>query len=219
VDSNGNLVAGAVPLYSYSYTPSHATENADGVLKIVKNKSFVGTDSNGDLKEATLPSATASQRGIIKTVVNASVVGTDAEGNLIEGSIDTSISAADILKVAKAIYPVGTVLISIDGSLDPNTKFPGTTWESFGSGRCLWGASTSNEIGSDLDWLLPQHTHGYTKPTTKASENMYTNTDYFNSIGSTSDSTAAWPPNDDSHIGDDIVRPNSIGVIFWKRTA
>lgn len=53
VNGSGQLVAGNAPMYSY--TPTHATAAAAGVLKTVANASFVGTDANGDLIAVTPP--------------------------------------------------------------------------------------------------------------------------------------------------------------------
>lgn len=74
----------------------------------------------------------------------------------------------------------------------------------------------NSDLGRKLDWLLPQHRHGYTAPSQSSNEDLYTNTNYHDSVSQTSGTTDPWPGNDDAHKGD-IVRPPSIAVSFWMR--
>lgn len=76
----------------------------------------------------------------------------------------------NFIELIKMLYPVGHILITTD-STNPGTLYPGTTWESWGSGRMPLGIDSSNEsynapgiTGGSYDTTLavanlPSHTH------------------------------------------------------------
>ena len=71
VNGSGQMVAGNAPIYSNP----HATESAQGTIKIIKSATIVGTDANGDLKAGPKSVGSATQPIYL-----------DASGNFVAGN-------------------------------------------------------------------------------------------------------------------------------------
>ena len=83
--------------------------------------------------------------------------------------------------------------------------------------RLIWTPTTNDanqELGANLKWLIPQHSHQYT------AISLGITTEYGGSgkgkISSMSANTGVYPPAGSSHIGE-IVRPPAYTVTFFKR--
>lgn len=75
----------------------------------------------------------------------------------------------DFKDIFNAIYPVGSIYISGDGTMDPNVKFVGTTWKRFDNDFFLMSStdkSTSLGVnastrGSNTISEVPRHNHSF----------------------------------------------------------
>ncbi len=139
-----------------------------------------------------------------------------------------------------SIYPVGSVYISTTNydSLPAIFTSGGRTWTKIGSGACLWGATSSSDMGSSINGSLPNITGTFSgagqtsgsvtdNNRTKRTGAFYvakarggvkiTNSDEFDDLmgfeASRSNSIYS------ATAGTNVVRPTSIGVTFWQRTS
>jgi hypothetical protein len=143
--------------------------------------------------------------------------------------------SAYIKIMSKCPFPVGSVYISI-GNSNPSTIWSGTTWDQLATGTTLWNTTTGG--GTALRGALPSlpeptvadaGAHNHTVAVSLES-NIYTaNGNYwgkpYNSTRTTS--TAGNHTHSVSFASgtvygmssDDTVRPTSIAVCMWQRTA
>ena len=125
------------------------------------------------------------------------------------------------------IYPVDSIYITVSSTFNPNEVFEGTTWTVIGNGRCLWGcANNPTDVGKTLNGIFPKHYHEYYDETTEIWEQ-------FDSHGSTSGTQKPAITKHEKYLAEtrnttssvsgidagNTLRPPSIGVIFWRRTA
>ena len=120
-------------------------------------------------------------------------------------------------------YPVGSIYITVDPNFNPGTAWGGT-WVSIGAGRVLWGAEDNSQLGTNLSGLMPNHYHEF-------SISMHDQGSEGNAIecdagrdavkGTYSGTTGNGTMNSgvtNVSFGN-TLRPPSVGVKFWKRTA
>ena len=121
-------------------------------------------------------------------------------------------------------YPVGSIYITVNPNFNPGTAWGGT-WVSIGSGRCLWGAENS-DLGNDLSGILPNHKHSVNIDIA-GSDTGDPNKDDApldpgKNIAHTYHATSENPSSSSLPSGitaGNTLRPPSVGVKFWKRTA
>ena len=101
-------------------------------------------------------------------ILNKTIQYEDLSDDCIAHFDPTSSSGTQILKqIVNALFPVGSLYMSI--GVNPNTKFPGTTWVRQTGGVLYMGANSAEEgqsTGSDTVTLttnnLPRHRHTVT---------------------------------------------------------
>lgn len=132
-------------------------------------------------------------------------------------------------------FPVGGIYISIDNT-DPSTVWTGTTWALLTTGATLWGTATGG--GEELAGQLPalpsistnstgSHTHtvsgsrttGYYVPSGSYYGKDETTTQTTSSAGSHTHTVSYGASNVYGKSTGTVVRPTSIAVCMWQRTA
>lgn len=136
-----------------------------------------------------------------------------------------SVYVSEGMRIVNTVYPVGSIIENASSSFDPNTAFPGTTWERI-KGKVLVGVdesdtdfSSAGKTGGEKTHKLiidemPKHSHEYYSPIVQQVQATNTGTTYGNynkayKIGTTS-------------AGGDSAHNNLqpyVTVYIWKRTA
>ena len=152
------------------------------------------------------------------------------------GSADTEPTLA--MAYYDTVYPIGSVLTSIDPNFDPNTQYEGQTWEKIAEGRVLMGADGNHAIGTTAEAGLPNIT-GTARPALRSGgypSMVDTATGAFYRTDANGYITSSSGTNTDSnykgtHIhldasrsnpiygNSDTVQPPAYFVYHWKRTA
>ena len=131
----------------------------------------------------------------------------------------------------KDVYPVGSVYITMNADI-PAAFRVGMTWVKLTEGRCLWNA-TNDQLGADLPEILKvaDHTHFVAGAKQNASKfDGTTAVSQVSNIASGNMDYQLFGSNDtptlgktsgivDSKSSSDHLRPASIGVAMFKRTA
>lgn len=136
---------------------------------------------------------------------------------------DRTLTESLCAEIVDLVYPVGSIYLSMN-YLNPSTIFPGTKWESFGSGRMLMGAhdifTVGSEGGSSTVTLtpdnMPQHEHQYTKAGTVSLALDAGIEDIVLATPGSVDSTT-FAGHDEDTIAPIQVLPPYVAVHFWKR--
>ena len=132
------------------------------------------------------------------------------------------------------IYPVGSVYITMNADVPAAFKV-GMTWVKLTEGRCLWNA-TNDQLGEDLEQGLPSlpsitgssHSHsisikhatpGHGSGPIMTIEGCYTNSTGSSTYNTESSSVSVNVGSSDVYGKTKVVRPPSIGVSMFKRTA
>lgn len=145
------------------------------------------------------------------------------------GSADTEPTLA--MAYYDTIYPIGSVLTSIDPNFDPNTQYEGQTWVRFANGRTLIGVdeddsdfvSAEIEMGEKVHTLtvseMPSHNHDIVYYNGAVSDYLGgSNANYGLSDGSKTGVYSNVITNTGGSEAHNNIQP-SITVFFWKRTA
>lgn len=125
-------------------------------------------------------------------ILNGTIQYEDLSQDCINHFDPTSSAGTQILKnIVNALFPIGSLYMSI--GVNPNTKFPGTTWVRQTGGVLYMGANSAEEgtsTGSDTVTLttsnLPRHRHSVT-PTGSVSSTASTS-----GSGSVNTSDVSW---------------------------
>ena len=181
---------------------------------------FIGSDIPtwlGDFNSAM----TAIDSGINAAATSASGAATDAAA--------AQKTANDALKAANSCpFPVGSIYLSVTNT-NPSVTFPGTAWQSIGSGRVLQGADSTHAAGSTIEAGLPNitgkidHNYGETHGLLSGA--------FAATYGETKILRADWTSGNDDAISFDAsrsssvygksntVQPPAFVVNMWQRTA
>lgn len=149
------------------------------------------------------------------------------------GSADTEPTLA--MAYYDTVYPIGSVLTSIDPNFNPNTQYEGQTWVRFANGRTLIGVdeddsdfiSAEMEMGEKAHTLtvdeMPSHQHRSASSVNGEIGDYFggSSANYGIKDGSSTPASAIYVINS-SYTGGSEAHNNiqpSITVFFWKRTA
>lgn len=144
-------------------------------------------------------------------------------------------------EILSLIYPVGSIYTTITNSdTCPFEGVDGMHWEKIASGRCLFGANKTHNVGSEISAGLPlptlgasglscqsagNHSHKYYHATPQQGSG------YGGSYGSIADETSQSGSHthkitgtlslsrDGIYGNSNTVQPPAIAVIFWKRVS
>lgn len=140
-----------------------------------------------------------------------------------------SINPITIDAIISAIYPVGSIYMSVN-NVNPGTYLTGTTWEAWGSGRVPVGVDTSQTEFDTVEETGGEKTHALT--TSEMPSHMHA----LNIAGGSTDKASAgvvtgWQANQTKYYMDSsFIQPNGSGAghnnlppyitcYMWKRTA
>ena len=122
------------------------------------------------------------------------------------------------------IYPLGSVIASVNSAFDPNTAYKHQTWVRFAEGKTLVGVDSSDEDFSTVESTGGEKTHTLTVAEMPSHNHTF-------SVRATSGTATAWRV-DFQNVQGQTTCTNSTGgggahnnmppyavVYYWKRTA
>ena len=216
-DADRLVAQGATPKVGY-LAPSLQTEFMIGIGKDLKAE----CDSRGwGYTEASFDNDSGKAVTSIENMVTSGV-------NVLLAMVSDS-SCDDALKAANSCpFPVGSIYLSVTNT-NPSVTFPGTAWQSIGSGRVLQGADSTHAAGSTIEAGLPNitgkidHNYGETHGLLSGA--------FAATYGETKILRADWTSGNDDAISFDAsrsssvygksntVQPPAFVVNMWQRTA
>ena len=159
-------------------------------------------------------------------------LGRAGQGIDVDGALGSNFKAA----IADTIYPVGSVIFSIDNT-NPGDRFTGTTWLQVSKGKFIAGVGQGTDNSSDTHTVaagdvdttgeykhqltvteLPEHTHPIKNSSNRGNND---NIAYYGDHGSNSgypQSTDLLPDNTGGNQSHNNIPP-TFGMYVWQRTA
>jgi len=159
-------------------------------------------------------------------------LGRAGQGIDVDGALGSNFKAA----IADTIYPVGSVIFSIDNT-NPGDRFTGTTWLQVSKGKFIAGTGQGTDNSSDTHTVaagdvdttgeykhqltvteLPEHTHPIKNSSNRGNND---NIAYYGDHGSNRgypQSTDLLPDNTGGNQSHNNIPP-TFGMYVWQRTA
>lgn len=131
--------------------------------------------------------------------------------------------------MASCPFPVGSIYLSVTDA-NPSETFPGTEWQSIGSGRVLQGADDAHAAGTEIEAGLPNITGLYDFDYGELSTIAKLSGAFYVTDGTGKTLSTAWEKGKRA-LGFDAsqsnaiygksntVQPPALAVYIWQRTA
>ena len=164
-----------------------------------------------------------------KEYVDTKVAANNADNVITQTLVSTVLNEKYVKEadVVDLFYPVGTIVLSLDTSFNPNTAYTGTTWTRIADGIFLESSSTPNvekQAGlPDITGIINEGNGA--EPVSSASGAFYgTSTTVTapasgSSTGGVRSVSFAASRANSIYGNSTTVQPHSLTVIMWKRTA
>lgn len=234
LNTGGNVdLSNYTPLPQFNTLQGIVTQYREEEIKLIQAES-----EKNALQETTIQDNGVKINQNTVDIGDKTQLKTGAKGDLtsaINEVYDTingiSLPDLQIKLVVDLVFPVGSVYISLNSALDPNTQFPNTTWVKISSGKFLENTTDAGQVGVEVAAGLP-NIYGWIstgdKGMTTRSGGAFTNgsTRSGRTCSQVANSGADWcdwhfnASNSNAIYGrSSTVQPSSIKCFIWKRTA
>lgn len=166
----------------------------------------------------------ASEADVLEEKINKNAADIAANASEIETLKSTLGSMDNTAAILSAVYPVGSVYISVSDSLPEPIAAIGT-WVQMATGKTLWNVDpTVTTPGTEIEAGLPNITGGTGLPCINATTGAFSRGDAVEQVEPFEGETAGELKFDASADSDiygksDTVQPPAIAVTMWQRTA